>query len=100
MRVAFAFLAIVIFASVEFADAGSKSPAVGAKITSIAPGSVFERLGLKEGDVILSVDGRAMTDAKELENFFKGFGGQKNSTIKVEIERSGVRQVMTYKINK
>jgi hypothetical protein len=73
----------------------SKNPS-GFKMVSLEKGSVYEKLGLKQGDVIKTINGKPVNspkDAMELTNLLK-------SADKVEIElvRDGSTQKMTYQI--
>jgi len=73
----------------------AKNPS-GFKMVSLEKGSVYERLGLKQGDVIKTINGKPVNnpkDAMELTNLLK-------STDKIEIEllRDGSTQKMTYQI--
>ncbi|MDX8412144.1 MAG: PDZ domain-containing protein, partial [Mariprofundaceae bacterium] len=38
---------------------------VGFEISSIVPGSIFERIGLQNGDVIQSINGQSLTDPQQ-----------------------------------
>jgi serine protease Do/serine protease DegQ len=52
----------------ELAKAFGTDLKKGAVVTQIEPGSAAERAGLKEGDVVTSVNGRAVEDAADLRN--------------------------------
>jgi serine protease Do/serine protease DegQ len=52
----------------ELAKAFETSLTKGAVIAQIEPGSAAERAGLKEGDVVTTVNGRAVEDAADLRN--------------------------------
>ena len=70
----------------------------GFRILDIQPGSIYERLGIKAGDVINGVNGEPVDSpakAMELYNALRSA-----STINLQIERNGQRQNLNYNIVK
>mgnify|MGYP002384383445 CR=1 FL=1 len=57
----------------------------GTRIYALPPGSFYERLGLQNGDRILRVNGRAITDAGSMLEIYQK--ERKASTYSIEIER-------------
>ncbi len=73
----------------ELREALALASTNGAVITRLNEGSALLAAGLKAGDVIVSIDGRAVTDAQELRNIegLLAVGSQ----VKVEYLRGGER---------
>lgn len=72
-----------------------KNP-TGFKLTSLEKGSIYEKLGLKQGDVIKTINGKLMNnpqDAMELTNLMKTA-----DKVEIELMRNGSTQKMTYQI--
>lgn len=68
----------------------------GFKILDMQPGSIYERLGLKRGDVLKEVNGEAITSvqkAMELYNTLKN-----GSQVKLKLESGGREETNTYDI--
>lgn len=64
----------------------------GYKLSSVVKGSLFAKIGLADGDIIRSVNGKAVGDAAQAIQMLQAM--QHNSDISVEIERAGqVRQI-------
>ena len=80
-------------------------PAVPARVGKVLPGSPAERAGLREGDEIVAVDGRAVADlpalvhevqpnaGRTLEFGFRRAGEQRQVAVEVEGQREGERLV-------
>jgi len=51
-----------------------RSVADGVKVTRVIPGGAFERIGGEVGDIIVSVDGRAIEDLDDLSDALDDFG--------------------------
>jgi general secretion pathway protein C len=70
----------------------------GYRLIDIAPGSVYEKLGLKKGDVIKGVNGETVdsaTKALELYNQLKS-----SNRVNLDIERNGSKDNLQYDIVK
>lgn len=59
----------------------------GFQIRKIVPGSVFDRLGLNNMDVIKSVNGQSVTDADQALRLFTAFRNERE--IALDVERGG-----------
>lgn len=73
----------------------AKNPA-GFKMVSLEKGSIYEKLGLKQGDVIKTINGKPVNNPKgamELTNLMKTA-----NKIEIELVRDGSTQKMTYQI--
>lgn len=67
-------------------------PSGGIQISDIAPGSLYERLGLNDGDAIRSINGAPVNSISDFENLFQ----HRNSTDKLQV--GVVRSDNLYKI--
>jgi len=70
-----------IAASLELANVG------GALISGVEPGSPAARAGLRQGDVVIGLDGEKLTDSNALRNRIAGT--KPGSTVKLEVLRDG-----------
>jgi S1-C subfamily serine protease len=68
----------------------------GFRITEVEKGSVYEKLGLKVGDLIKTWNGRNIVDAKDAEFIWKDVKESKKFTV--VIERDGKKQIFHYTI--
>jgi general secretion pathway protein C len=69
---------------------------VGFRISEITPGSIYEKIGLLNGDVIQRVNSQ---DVDEPGKFFQLYQGLKNErSISIDLLRSGQRQTLNYEI--
>ncbi|MCH2101816.1 MAG: PDZ domain-containing protein [Planctomycetes bacterium] len=68
----------------------------GLRITNIQSGTLFDRVGLKKDDVVLSVNGIPAKDRADL--LTKLRDSEPSSTIMVELERRGGQRTLTYRV--
>jgi general secretion pathway protein C len=69
---------------------------VGFKISEIVPGSIYEKIGLQNGDVIQRINSQDVDDPSK---FFQLYQGLKNErSISIDLLRGGQPQTMTYDI--
>jgi general secretion pathway protein C len=69
---------------------------VGFKISEIVPGSIYEKIGLQNGDVIQKVNSQDVDDPGK---FFQLYQGLKNErSISIDLLRGGQRQTLNYDI--
>ncbi len=69
---------------------------IGFKISEIVPGSIYEKIGLQNGDVIQKVNSQDVDDPGK---FFQLYQGLKNErSISIDLIRGGQRQTLTYDI--
>jgi general secretion pathway protein C len=68
----------------------------GFLITDIRAGSVVEQIGLANGDILKSINGRTITRPDELFQAYQQL--QHESTIQLEVERKGETQNFSYTI--
>jgi type II secretion system protein C len=68
----------------------------GYSVSEIVPGSLMEKLGLKNNDIIKKVNGMLVTRPEEV---MQAYGQlQRDSNIEVEVERGGRAEVLRYEI--
>jgi len=60
---------------------------IGARVSSVTPGSGAEQVGVEAGDIVLAVDGRTIEDATELVVAIRSYAP--GDTIMVDLERDG-----------
>ncbi len=68
----------------------------GLRISSIKPGSLFERVGLQEDDVVLSVNGFPAKDRADLLSHLRN--AEPADVVQVNIERRGGKRTLTYRL--
>lgn len=86
---------LIILVSVHFAQSfGQKIN--GFKILKIEKGSLFEQLGLREGDVIERVNNKKMKSTSDGMELYNALKTEKN--IDLDIERNGQKETIHYSI--
>jgi len=68
----------------------------GLTISGIKPQSVFRKLGLKSGDVILGVDGNDIRSVDDALKFYQSLG--ENANLQLKIKRRGMPRTIDYEI--
>jgi general secretion pathway protein C len=71
----------------------------GYKLLQIVPGSIYEKLGLKNNDVIAGVNGEAMTDPGKAFELMKSLKSDNTKHLELQIKRDGRLQTFSYDIN-
>lgn len=69
---------------------------IGMRLFAIRRNSLYEKLGLKNGDILLSVNENSLADPTEALRIFDKLKEEKS--IKVEVERSGAAKSLNYSI--
>jgi type II secretion system protein C len=69
---------------------------VGYSVSEIVPGSLMEKLGLKNNDIIRKVNGMAVSRPEEVMQAYAQL--QQDSNIELEIDRGGRTEVLRYEI--
>ena len=72
-------------------------PRGAAQVGSVSPGSAGERAGIRAGDFIVSVDGRALRDFRELTQ--RILNKRPGDNVQLEILRDGRRQTLTARLD-
>lgn len=68
----------------------------GYSVSEVVPGSLMEKLGLKNNDIIKKVNGMLVTRPEDVMQAYAQL--QRDSNIEVEIERGGRAEVLRYEI--
>jgi general secretion pathway protein C len=69
---------------------------VGFRISEIVPGSLYEKIGLQNGDVIQKINSQDVDDPAKFFQMYQGLKEERNITI--DIVRDGQRQSLNYEI--
>ncbi len=69
---------------------------VGFKINDIMPGSIFEKIGIQNGDVIQKINAQDLDDPGKFFQLYQGLKEEKNITV--DLMRAGQRQTLNYEI--
>jgi len=69
---------------------------VGFRITEIVAGSLYEKIGLKNGDVIQKVNSQEVDDPGKFFQLYQGLKEEKSVTV--DLMRNGQRQTLNYEI--
>ena len=69
---------------------------VGFRISEIVPGSLYERIGLQNGDVIQRINSQDVDDPGKFFQFYQGLKEEKS--ISIDIMRGPQRQTLNYEI--
>jgi general secretion pathway protein C len=70
------------------------NPDGGFLVRQIQPGSLYEKLGLKTGDVIKNVNGQALTSMDDVMRLYQQFGSAQR--VLVEVQRQGRSETLYY----
>lgn len=73
------------------------NPGGGFQVREIQPGSLYEKLGLRVGDVIRSVNGQPVNNMDEVMKMYQQFGN--SSQINVDVTRAGRNETLHYDIH-
>ncbi len=69
---------------------------VGFQISEIVPGSLYEKIGLKNGDVIQKVNSEDVNDPAKFFQLYQGLKNERN--ISIDLIRNGQRETLNYDI--
>ena len=69
---------------------------VGFRISEITPNSIYEKIGLKNGDVIQKVNSQEVDDPAKFFQLYQGLRTEK--FIVIDLIRNGARQTLNYEI--
>jgi len=70
--------------------------AAGLQVSDISPGSIFERMGLEDGDVVQAVNNREIKSPDDVVAFYQGL--KSASRLNLLVTRAGRRRVLNYNI--
>ena len=68
----------------------------GYSVSEVVPGSLMEKLGLRNNDIIKKVNGMTVTQPEEVMQAYAQL--QRDSNIEVEVERGGRSEIFRYEI--
>lgn len=68
----------------------------GLKLSNIKPNSIFRRMGLRNGDVLVAVEGQPLTSADQALQLYENL--KSSDSASVEINRRGRSRVIQYRI--
>jgi general secretion pathway protein C len=68
----------------------------GFRLTGIRPNSIFYKMGLKSGDVIMGVDGKDIESVDDALKFYQNL--QSSSKVQLQIKRRGRLKTIDYRI--
>jgi len=70
----------------------------GFLVREVQPGSLYEKLGVRVGDVIRSVNGKPINNIEDVMKLYQGMGGlQQASNVSIEVVRGGRAQQLQYR---
>jgi general secretion pathway protein C len=69
---------------------------VGFRISEIVPGSLYEKIGLQNGDVIQKINSQDVDDPGKFFQLYQGLKEERN--ISIDLMRGGQRQSLNYEI--
>lgn len=78
---------------VPFFNAGK---AEGFRIFAIRPNSLFEKIGLRDGDVLQRINGNELTDPARAFELFEQLKDER--VVQVDLVRNGAKQTLSYEI--
>ena len=76
--------------------AGSSGKPDGVVINEIQPGSLFENVGLVNGDLIQEVNGRAVTGVADLVSMYRDL--KPGASLSVKVTRAGRQVVLNHTV--
>lgn len=72
------------------------NPGGGFLVREIQPGSLYEKLGLRVGDVITTVNGQPVNTVEDVMRLYSQFGSTSN--VQVDIQRGGNNETLVYNL--
>ena len=85
-----------IWKNIAIDDVRKNGKIIGFKIKRITPDSIFDRLGLQKGDIIVSVNGHPMTTYKAAFDLYRRVG--KIKSLNITVLRNGTTKELEYEI--
>jgi len=80
----------------ELAESMNVTDARGALVSAVEPGSPAAEAGLEQGDVIVALDGRKVTDANAVRNQIAGT--RPGSSVAIEVMRDGKKETISARL--
>lgn len=72
------------------------NPGGGFLVREIQPGSLYEKLGLRAGDVINTVNGQPVNTVEDVMRLYSQFGSTSN--VQVDVQRGGASETLVYNL--
>ena len=82
--------------AVPYIIPGSGGQVGGFKLIAIRPGSVFEKLGLKKGDLLKNVNGESLDSPQKAMDLYQAL--KNSSEIRLEVGRGGTTTTLKYNV--
>ena len=82
--------------AVPYVAPGSGGEVSGFKLVAIKPGSIYERLGLKRGDILKGVNNEPVNSPQKAMELYQAL--KSAETIQLEIERGGSSTTLNYQL--
>lgn len=72
----------------------------GFLVREVQPGSIYERLGVRAGDVVRSINGQSVNTIDDVMKLYQGLSGlERAGNVSLEISRSGRNEQLHYNFN-
>lgn len=75
-----------------------QEPIDGAALIGLPKGSLWERLGFQNGDVIIHIDGKDVHSIPELDKALSGLRQEQKPTIDFKIIRGNQQMILDYRL--
>ncbi len=86
-----------IWKSISLQEVKDGTKLQGYRITKVEPNSKFDKLGLKQGDVITKVNNRVINSYNDVSNIYKNI--DKLSALQIVVKRDNQEKEFVYEIN-
>ena len=69
------------------------------QVRQVQPGSMYEKLGVRTGDVIRGVNGQPVNNMEEVMKVYQQLGGMNRAgSVTLEVTRGGKTEVLQYNL--
>jgi len=76
------------------------NPDGGFLVREVQPGSIYEKLGVRIGDVVRSINGQPVNNIDDVMKLYQGMGGlERAGSVSLEITRAGHNEQLHYNFN-
>ena len=82
--------------AIRFRPRFEQGEPVGFVIYGIEPGSIFERMGIQDGDLILGINGKSFTTTQQSMEFYDAI--KKGGAVALQVRRDGSTQDLLFEI--
>lgn len=84
--------------AVPYVDREADGEVSGFKLVAIKPGSVYEKVGLQNGDIVKGIDGKAIDTPQKAMELYQSL--KKNKDVKIQIIRAGKKNNLNIQLEK